>query len=73
MHFLGREEQAGVNLTFKTFPWMKTGRISVRVTYVAANLIAEVRAVGHAVTLPGAVDTVAIVTLEVIGTTSTTT
>ncbi len=49
---------------------MKQDWIFVRVTYVAANLITEVPAVMLSVTLELAMDTGAIITLEIIWTTS---
>lgn len=52
---------------------MKQDWIFVRVTYVAANLITEVSAVRLSVTLEVAMDTGAVITLELIWTTSGTT
>lgn len=47
--------------------------ISMRVTYVAVNLITEVRAVVLSVTLVAAMDTGAVSTLELVWTTNRTT
>lgn len=53
--------------------WVKLDRVFVRVTYGAAHLVTEVSAVGDSVTLAAAMDTGAIVTLELIWLTSRTT
>lgn len=53
--------------------WVKIDWISVRVTYVAAHLITEVPAVSRFVTLAAAMDTGAVITLELVRTTIRTT